>query len=78
MPTFVIEEMDEALISDLTSLAARNGLKVDVQARQLLRGSVPSFDRADLLARLDAIAAMTPKGVEQIDSVALLREDRQR
>ena len=78
MATFVIENMDEALISDLANLAARNGLDVDVQARQLLRQYVPSRDRAELLARIDAIAAMTPKDVEQIDSVILLREDRQR
>ena len=32
----------------------------------------------ELVKRLDRIAAMTPKGVEQTDSVELLREDRDR
>lgn len=78
MDKLVIEGMDEELMSDLASLAAENHLQIHVQARQLLRLAVPVRDRAKLVARLDAIAAMTPKEALQPDSLDLLREDRQR
>ena len=78
MTRFIIEDMNEMLMGDLASLAAANGLEVDVQARELLRQYVPVRDRAKLIARLDAIAAQTPKDVVHINSVIMLREDRQR
>ena len=78
MTRFVIENMDDALIRDLASLAAANGLPVDVQARDVLRRNVPVRDRAKLAERLDAIAALTPNNGVQTDSVILLREDRRR
>ena len=78
MGTLVIEGVDEALMSDLASLAAENHMQVESQARQILRSAVPVRDRHALAARLDAIANMTPTGVDQSDSLELLREDRQR
>lgn len=78
MGKLVIEDVDEALMRDLASFASENRVAVEAQVKQLLRRAVPSGDRAALVARLDAIAALTPVDGRTIDSLDLLREDRQR
>ena len=78
MTKLVIDDIDDVLLSDLASLAASNQVPIEIQAKQLLRQALPVRDRKRLAELADAIASMTPKGVQQIDSVELLREDRQR
>ena len=78
MGTLIIENVDEALINDLGRMAERNGVPLDVQAKKVLNDGVRMRDRSDLVARLEAVAAMTPRGIEQTDSVEMLREDRDR
>lgn len=78
MGTLVIENIDDMLMGDLASLAAENRMQIEAQVHHILRRAVPVRDRQALAARLDAIAAMTPKGVDQVDSLDLLREDRER
>lgn len=78
MGTLVIEHVDEALMRDLTRFASGHRLGVEALAEQLLRRAVPTADRADLAARLDAIAALTPHDARTVDSLEMLREDRQR
>lgn len=74
--------IEKIVVSDETLRALEqsawsHGRTVEQEAAEALRVATrPSA--AELLARADAIAAMTPKGVEQTDSVILLREDRDR
>ena len=78
MGRLVIEEVDETLIDGLVRLAATNSLSVEEQAKTLLERSLARHDRSDLIRRAEAIAALTPKGVPQTDSVQFLRQDRDR
>ncbi len=78
MPKLVIDDIDDGLMNDLVSLAASNEVPVEVQAKQLLRQFLPTRDRKRLAELADAVARRTLKGVQQVDSVNLLREDRQR
>ena len=78
MTKLVIDDVDDLLMSDLSRLAVLNQVSVETLAKQMLRQSIPAHNRSMLADQADAIAAMTPKGVQQIDSVELLREDRQR
>ena len=78
MGTLVIENIDDALMGDLASLASENRMQIETQAHHILREAMLVRGRRDLAARLDAIAAMTPKSVAQVDSLDLLRQDRDR
>ena len=78
MGTLVIENVDDVLMGDLASLASENRMQIEAQAHHILRQAVPVRDHRDLAERLDVIAAMTPKGVAQADSLDLLRQDRDR
>lgn len=78
MATLKLENVSADLMQGLAELARRNRLSLEEQAKRVLEaGTVPAprFDRAAAAKR---IAAMTPKDVEQTDSVILLREDRAR
>lgn len=70
--------VDDATMQKLATDAHRHGRSVEAEAAEWLRkiGGRPS--RAELVARFDAIASMTPKGVKQTDSTLLVREDRDR
>ncbi len=78
MGTLVIDDIDDALLGDLASLAAENHMQIEAQLHHILRQAVSVKDRGALAARLDAIAALTPKSVDPVDSLSLLREDRDR
>ncbi len=67
------------MFSRLERLAERDAVSVDAEARRLLEDALTGIERrADRLARADAIAALTPKGVAQTPAEVLLREDRDR
>ena len=75
----IIEKIavDGATLAKLSESAKAHGRTVEEEAAEILRrAAAPS--RAEVLARLDEIAAMTPKGVKQTDSTILVREDRDR
>ncbi len=78
MGTLVIEDVDKGLLDGLVRLAERNSITVEQQAKRLLEQAMVRRDRSELAERAEAIAAMTPKGVAQTDSVLLLRENRNR
>lgn len=65
-----VENQAEELLS-LGLLALREGAGAD-------RERASEEERSVRMRRLQAIRDMTPKGVEQTDSVILLREDRDR
>lgn len=72
--------IDESLLTKLENLAQAHNLSLQDQIndvlRQALEGQPTDGETFATIAR--RIAAMTPKGVTQIDSVEMLREDRNR
>lgn len=63
----------------LASRAQQHGRSVEEEASAIVRQHLrQSANRDYLLAWSRRIRAMTPKGVAQTDSLALLREDRNR
>lgn len=71
--------ISDELLDRVAELARARRLPVDVQAEELLREAMDHRrDRTNLRVRFDKIAAMTPTGAQQTDSVLLLREDRDR
>ena len=79
MTQLVLEHLDEATLASLSELAKLNRLSVAEQAERILAEAVDM--RARRRRRVDSaarIAAMTPRGVTQTDSVVLLREDLDR
>jgi len=78
MASLKLDNVSAEVMLVLADLARRNRLTLEEQAKRVLEAGtapVPRFDRAAAAKR---IAAMTPKDVEQTDSVILLREDRHR
>lgn len=70
--------LDSATLVALEERARRHGRTLEEEAADTLRAAVRRPSKAEMLARLDEVASMTPKGIEQTDSVVLLREDRDR
>ncbi len=79
MTQIVLEHLDEATFASLLELAKLNRLSLEEQAERILSEAVDMrVRRRRRVESADRIAAMTPKGVPQTDSVVLLREDRDR
>lgn len=76
----IIEKItiDDETMRKLESDARKHGRSVEAEAAEWLRLGSGRLSRAEMVARFDAIAAMTPKGVKQTDSTVLIREDRDR
>ena len=77
MSTLTIRNLDESLIERLKAKAKMNNRSLEAEARVVLETSAKRPTRQELLAELDRIAAMTPKGVRQTDSLQLLHEGRE-
>lgn len=75
----IIEKIsiDNATFARLSENAKRSGRTIEQEAAEALRLAVRPRSE-ELVARMEAIAAMTPKGVKQTDSTILVREDRDR
>lgn len=74
-----LKNLDAAVMDRLKVVARKNAITPEEQAKRLLRQSLsggPDSEARSAAAR--SIAAMTPTGVVQTDSVDLLREDRSR
>jgi plasmid stability protein len=69
---------DDSLLRRLSDLARLNNRSVEDEVQALLTAALPAprVRREDLRALAESIAAMTPKGVKQTDSVEILREIR--
>ncbi len=76
----IIEKIpvDSATLARLEENAKAHGRSIEEEAGETLRQATGAPSRAELVARLDEIAAMTPKGIKQTDSTLLVREDRDR
>jgi antitoxin FitA len=75
--TNVTLQLEDGLLDELQRRAKSKNVSLEEQILSVLQDAVIDRRRA-LLERMDAIAAMTPKGVPQTDSTLLIREDRDR
>jgi plasmid stability protein len=80
MASIMIDNIDELTLRKISDLAASKNRSLQTEIGEILRHAALSVDdRARGLRKIaDELAAMTPKGIEQTDSVDLLREDRER
>jgi hypothetical protein len=79
MTQLILDHIDDATLASLSELAKLNRVSVQEQAKQILAEAVDMHSRRrQRVESADRIAAMTSKDVVQTDSVALLREDRDR
>ena len=78
MATLTIRNLDEKTVERLKLHARQNERSLEAEVRHILNNAAQTLTRKEFWARADAIAAMTPRDVAQTDSVALLREDRDR
>ena len=70
---------DEVLLVRLADLAREHNRSVDEEVIELLHQALESSGRFETSYEAAMrIAAMTPKGAKQTDSVDMLREDRNR
>jgi plasmid stability protein len=69
---------DESLLTRISDLARLHNRSVEEEIEALLQAALPAprVRREDLRALAESIAAATPKGVRQTDSVEILREIR--
>ena len=77
MATMTIRNLDDVVVEKLKQKAKANNRSLEAEVRVVLETSAKKPSRREVLAELDRIAAMTPKGVKQTDSVELLREARE-
>lgn len=77
MGELTIRVEDAKLVEALTKMAKARKHSVDHEINEVLRRAVEEHERRmELVRRADEIAAMTPKGVVQTDSVEIIREMR--
>jgi hypothetical protein len=78
MGELTIKLDDAKLIEALTNMAKVRRHSLDDEINEVLRRAVEEHERRmELVRQADAIAAMTPKGVVQTDSVEIIREMRE-
>ncbi|MEJ1159816.1 hypothetical protein [Prosthecomicrobium sp. N25] len=72
-------KISDQTLGEVEALAREGARPVDQFAELLIREALAHRrDRQAMVERMREVRAMTPSGVEQTDSVALLREDRDR
>ncbi len=76
MGTVTVRNLDDKVIKRFKARAKARRRSLAAELRDLLSQASQQPLIVDALAEADRIAAMTPKGVTQTDSVMLLREDR--
>jgi antitoxin FitA len=82
MDEIVLRDLDQEVVAKLAERAADNNRPLEQEIALVLRQSVQGPDRRrdaeTMVAMARRIAAMTPSGVPQTDSVDLIREERDR
>jgi antitoxin FitA len=74
-----IRKLSESAMTQIERLAALHQRSVEDEAAALIeQGLKAPLGPTEAYLLAERIAAMTPKGVKQTDSVELLREDRDR
>lgn len=78
MGELTIKLEDSKLLKALAEMAAVHRQPIEVEINELLQRAVNEHARRlELVRRADEIAAMTPKGIIQTDSVDIIREMRE-
>jgi hypothetical protein len=72
-----IKIKDGYLLERIADLAKLHNRAPDLEALALIASAVEAIEPFDLVKEARRIAAMTPKGIKQIDSTVLVREDRE-
>jgi plasmid stability protein len=74
----LIRNLDDALLADYREAAAANKRSLEAELREALQLARPlgAKKRREALAEFERIRLMTPPGVAQTPSEALVREDR--
>lgn len=71
--------LSDEILALLGADASEHGVAIEARAEELLRVALGRKAKRHLLVKeLDRISKLTPPNVAQIDSVVLLREDRDR
>lgn len=71
--------IDDDVLEEVAAAARARGVSSESFAQQLLLEGLRGCKSKESLRHLmESIASMTPRNVEQTDSVELLREDRDR
>lgn len=79
MATIMLHDIDELILRRLEAQARVHGRSVEREIAAVLAEAVSEpLSGEERVAIASRIAAMTPKGVKQTDSVLLLREERDR
>ncbi len=78
MATVTIRNLDEDVVGRLKEKAKQNHRSLEAELRVILADEARRLTGKEARALADRVAAMTPEGVQQTDSVELLREDRDR
>lgn len=78
MVELTIRLNDSVLVAALEEMASSHGQPVEAEVQKVLRRAVEEHERRqEIIRRIDEIAAMTPKGVTQTDSVKIIRQMRE-
>lgn len=75
MATLTIRNLDDAVVARLKQRAKAHNRSLEAEIRTLLSDIAGRPTPEEFRKIADRIAAMTPKGVKQTDSVKLIRED---
>ncbi len=78
MAILTIRNLEDGVVRRLKSKAKARGRSLEADLREILHHEARRLTGREARRLVDRIAAMTPKGAKQTDSVALLREDRDR
>ena len=74
MGQILIRNIDDAALRRLTARAQSESKSLEELVQELLAAAAERPSRMDLVARMDAIRAMSP--ASSIDATALIRDDR--
>ena len=78
MANLTIRNLDDAVVERLKKRARDNERSLEAEVRTILKNVAGRLTGKEARTLAERITAMTPEGVEQTDSVELLREDRER
>ncbi|KQS04483.1 hypothetical protein ASG11_09680 [Sphingomonas sp. Leaf357] len=78
MGQVLIRNLDDALLDDYRRVAKEHGRSLEAELRDGLLRARPKrrLSKEELIALLREVQAMTPPGVTQSDSTAIIREMR--
>ena len=77
MGTLTIRNLEDQIVERLKDKARQNGRSLEAEVREALRREAKRTTGKEAVAEAERIAAMTPKGVKQTDSVEIIREMRE-